>query len=262
MNPLSRQSPRLSNPPLSPRLSVPPKADILGISVDQISRPDALAHCLAFMTSLHKHLVITANSLLLMEAQKNKKLKEACHLSSLIIPESSGVSWAALTLHFSKMHRFPGIDLAFSLLGLCEQHEIPVYLLGGRAGIPKQASRFLYQFYPGIRIVGMRDGYFQKRDHQTIIEDISASRARLVLVALGMPKQEIWIQENWTHLPPALYMGVGGTFDVWAGALSRAPQFFQKSGLEWLYRLKQEPKRWRRMAQLPRFALKVLSHRF
>jgi N-acetylglucosaminyldiphosphoundecaprenol N-acetyl-beta-D-mannosaminyltransferase len=107
-------------------------------------------------------------------------------------------------------------------------------------------------------IAGVRDGFFKESDEETILRDIAHSRAKVVLIAMGMPRQELWIHRNMHRLPPAIYMGVGGTLDVWAGDLKRAPRWMQALGIEWLYRLIQQPWRITRMWQLPRFALKVI----
>ncbi|OVE76953.1 hypothetical protein BVX98_03985 [bacterium F11] len=238
------------------------RINILGTGVDSIPRHEALQKASQFMTSLRSHHIITANSLLILEAQKNPALHQACQKASLVLPDSAGVSWAAITLHASRLYRYPGIDMAFEMCGIAQSMNVPIYLLGGEPGISKNAARYLYQQLPRLVIAGMRDGFFQERDEKSIFDDIAQSRARLVLVAMGMPKQEIWISQRWPHLPPAVYMGVGGTLDVWAGKVNRAPPLVQKSGFEWLYRLGQEPSRWKRMTQLPKFAIKVITRRF
>lgn len=198
---------------------------------------------------------------MVLETQKNPLIKDICEDASLVIPESSGVTWAASYTGIGKVERIPGIDFAFNLCALADQLNVPIYLLGGGAGIAKKAGRFLNTVYPQLQISGMRDGFFNKEDEPAIIRDIAASQARLVLVALGMPKQELWIHKHLSHLPPAIYIGVGGSFDVWSGKIRRAPTWLRTLGLEWLYRLKQEPFRWRRIAQLPSFATKVISSR-
>lgn len=231
------------------------------MEVDSLTRQEALSYGVELMKSFVSHQIITANALLLLEAQKSPVLQKACREASLILPDSAGVSWAALTLRLSRLHRFPGIDYAFELCGLAESLGIPVYLLGGQPGVQKKAARYLYSHYPNLVITGMRDGFFQARDERSIMDDIGQSRARLVLVAMGMGKQEVWINQHLSALPPAVYIGIGGSFDVWAGNIQRAPGLLQKSGLEWAYRLKQEPFRWKRINQLPKFALKVFLNR-
>ena len=220
-----------------------------------------MAQAVSLMLSDRAHQIITANSLLILEAQKSNDLQAACAASSLILADSIGLSWAARRLQGADPTIIPGIDFAIELCGMAEILSLPVYLLGGKPGVAKGAARALSSRFPTLSVAGMRDGFFKTEDEEAIIADMTQSKARLFLLALGMPKQELWIHKNKHRLPPGVYMGVGGTFDVWAGRLKRAPLWLRKRGLEWLFRFGQEPHRFRRMAQLPKFALKILSHR-
>lgn len=216
------------------------------------------------MTSDRFHHVITVNSLLVLDVKKNPSLKSICDDASLLIPDSSGFVWANSVLNHIKLDRYPGIDLAFDLCAKAAEKNIPVFLLGGKPGIVEDAKQFLIGHFPSIRIAGCRDGYFSDRDSTSITEEIcnlASGAPMLILVAMGMPRQESWIYENRRNLPAGLAVGVGGTFDVWAGVTARAPQFLQKLGLEWLYRLFQEPFRWKRIMMLPCFVLLVLKSR-
>lgn len=214
------------------------------------------------MTSGSAHQLITANSLLLLESQHSSELRRACTEAEMVSSDSIGISLAAFYLGRPVPHRQPGIDLAKDLCGLAEIESFPVYLLGGRPGVAGKAATALQKEFPNLMVVGMRDGFFRYEDEPAILEDIGRSNARLILVALGMPKQEIWIAENRHRLSPGLYVGVGGSFDVWANVVKRAPILFRKFGLEWLFRLAQEPFRWKRIAQLPTFVFRVLLSRF
>ncbi|MCB4755725.1 MAG: WecB/TagA/CpsF family glycosyltransferase [Elusimicrobia bacterium] len=256
----------LLNPPLSK--STPkggrqqiPRVEILGVPLHSLSKERALGWGISFMLSDHAHHLITANSLFALETQKSAALQEACTHASLILAESSGLAWAAQKLGLTPPPVIPGIDLAYDLCHLAEILSVPVYLLGGRPGVSKEAVSFLTRKFPNLLIAGMRDGYFKPHDDEAIIRDMTLSRSKLFLVALGMPKQELWIHKNRRHLPPGLFVGVGGTFDVWAGQLKRAPLWIRNRGLEWLYRLSQEPSRLRRISRLPQFALHVFISR-
>jgi N-acetylglucosaminyldiphosphoundecaprenol N-acetyl-beta-D-mannosaminyltransferase len=235
------------------------KASILGVRLDTLTKLEIFEALKSFFHSTRPHHVVTLNSLMILETETHPILRDICDDASLVIPESSGVSWAASYTGVGKIERIPGIDFALEACGMAAQLEVPIYLLGGGPGVVKKAAGFLTSVYPTLQISGMRDGYFTKEDEPSIIRDISASQARLVLVALGMPKQEFWIHEHMSVLPPAVYVGVGGSFDVWSGRIKRAPAWLISLGLEWFYRLKQEPFRWKRMARLPEFALKVAT---
>lgn len=153
----------------------------------------------------------------------------------------------------------PGIDFALDLCRWAATQNYSVYLLGGTDEAVDGAAHFLRATIPGIAIKGARSGYFDVAKETEILADIKTKAPRLLLVALGMPRQDVWIYKNLDKLSPGLAIGVGGSFDVWAGHLERAPRWIQNLGLEWLYRLWQEPFRWRRIAQLPVFAMKVIS---
>ncbi len=210
------------------------------------------------MLSQRFHQVITANALLFLEAENDPELRQACESASLVVPESAGAIWALKRLGIPDPYQLAGVDLAFRLCQMAREQGRSVFLIGGKPGVSETAARVLMAKIPGLDIAGTLDGYFDKTKDDLIINTIRESRPAVVLAAMGMPAQDKWIHARRATLPGAICMGVGGTFDVWAGQIKRAPPWFQKRGLEWLYRFYQEPWRWNRMALLPVFALKVL----
>lgn len=234
-------------------------ASILGLPVHLLSKDQARHAAEELIASGRVARIVTANALLVLEAGANPSLLELCLSADLVLSDSVGISWAAWRLGMPIPTRYPGIDLAFDLTFAAEQKRASVFLLGGRPGIAERAAGFLKTARPGLRIAGTRDGFFEAKDDESVIEEVRKSGAGLVLVALGMPRQDVWIHRNRARLPGALYVGVGGTFDVWAGAVKRAPRWFSRTGLEWLYRVVQEPWRWRRIARLPLFLLRVAT---
>lgn len=237
------------------------RSTLLGLPLDRLNRRDALQRASALLIRSQTSHIVTLNALMILASESDPALRKACQEADLVVADSSGVSVASRILGLNGVERFPGIDLADELCRICAEHNHPVYLLGGDKGIAEQAAQALARRHPKILVSGARDGFFKESDEAAILNDIAASHARLVLVGIGMPKQELWIHRLKNHLPAAVYIGVGGSLDVWAGRVKRAPNFVQKLGLEWLFRLQQEPFRWRRMAQLPKFALKVASER-
>ena len=133
-----------------------------------------------------------------------------------------------------------------------------VYLFGSKPGVAEKAGENITKKYPGIKIAGYSDGYFNEEKEQTIIENINRAKPDLLFVCLGAPKQEKWISAHKSELNAGVCMGIGGSLDVFAGTVKRAPEFFTKHGIEWLYRLMKQPSRFVRMLDLPRFAMKVL----
>ena len=234
------------------------RAFVLGLRIDALPRIDAVERAVALSRGDRAAHLVTANSLMAIEAEHNRDLRTACAEADLSVADSSGLTWAARALREPALERFPGVDIAFELCHRAAESNIPVYLLGGALGVADRAGRHLVAAIPGLRIAGSRDGFFREDDEPSVIAAIRESGARIVLVALGMPRQELWIYRNKARLPAGLYIGVGGTFDIWAGMATRAPLWVQDMGFEWLFRLIQEPWRLRRMLGLPLFAWRVL----
>ena len=132
-----------------------------------------------------------------------------------------------------------------------------VYMFGGAPGVAEKAAEEMRKKYPGLKIVGIHDGYFDAKEEKNIIADIKEKKPSLLLVGLGSPKQEKWIYSNLRFTDAKLAIGIGGSFDVMSGNLKRAPEFFCKLGIEWLYRLIKQPTRFKRMMRLPKFVLRV-----
>lgn len=238
------------------------RISIMGLDIDIIPKVDLMPKLRGYLQGTKNHAIITANSLLILESQKLPALKRACENASMVLPDSSGISWAAKQLKLLQPYRIPGIDLAFDLCREAQMMGISVFLFGGNVGVAPRAAHYLKSRFPNLLIGGTHQGFFNWQDEDKILEQIWESGSRLILVGLGMPLQELWINRIKDKLPPGISMGVGGTFDVWAGDLKRAPQWVQKSGMEWMYRLGQEPNRFNRVANLPRFAVKVLTTKY
>lgn len=205
---------------------------------------------------------VTANAEIIMMAQNDSAYLELLKRTDIITPDGAGVVWAAKHLGSPVPERVAGYDLFHQLLQLAAKTQKKVYFFGGKPGIAEQAKAKALELYPGLKIAGCRNGYFQTEENETIINDINNSGAEMLFAALGAPKQEFWLDENKAKLHTNLLMGIGGSFDVLSGKTTRAPLWMQKAGLEWLYRLMKEPYRFRRMAStLPQFVLKILFGR-
>ena len=205
--------------------------------------------------------VVTLNAEMVMQAKHDKALGEAIQQAELVVPDGSGVIFY-LRLRNQQQQRCTGIGLAASLLETAGQLEAssPVCFYGGAPGMAKAAAKVWRQRVPGIAIT-TEHGYLSPKAEQKFRQTLAEQQPQLILVSLGVPRQELWIRENRWLCPQAIWMGVGGSFDIWAGVKPRAPLWLQKNHLEWLYRLYQEPWRWRRMLVLPQFALRALLQR-
>ncbi len=199
--------------------------------------------------------VVTLNAEMAMQALETPDLAEVIHQADLVIPDGAGVVFYFL-VRGRKIQRCPGIELAESLVQLAGDlgEECPIFFFGGKPGIAEIAAKRWQTELPGLAIAGTQDGYLSPEDEPAFKARLQQLQPRLILVGLGVPRQEFWIRENRHLCPEAIWVGVGGSFDIWSGQKERAPVWLQRIQMEWAYRLYQEPWRWRRMLALPQFA--------
>lgn len=204
--------------------------------------------------------MVTLNAEMSMLAIENAALASVIRQADLAIPDGAGIVFY-LRLHGLHVRRCPGIELAESLLeqsGL-NGESYPVFFYGGAPGVAQTAAECWLRQVPELSVAGTQHGYIVSPDEQQqLCDTLQNLQPRLILVGLGVPRQEFWIAEHRHICPQATWIGVGGSFDIWAGAKCRAPKWMQRLNLEWLYRLYQEPWRWRRMLVLPQFAWRAL----
>ncbi|MBD2773511.1 WecB/TagA/CpsF family glycosyltransferase [Iningainema tapete] len=207
--------------------------------------------------------VVTLNAEMTMQAERNAKLAAVIQHAELIIPDGAGVVLYLRLLFWQKVQRTPGIELAESLLRELGEKgtNADVFFYGGAPGVATAAAEFWRSQVPGLRIAGTHSGYHSQPQEQLLHQNLAQLQPKVILVGLGVPRQELWIAQNRHLCPQAIWIGVGGSFDIWSGTKTRAPAWLGNNHLEWLYRLYQEPWRWRRMLALPEFALKALVYR-
>lgn len=244
---------------------VTPSVTILGVRVDRYSQRQALAYMQelierkrADQENVTCQQIVTANVEFVMTAQHNALFRDYINHAALVVPDGIGIVLAARYLGKPVPERVTGTDLMPELARLCARQGYRLYLLGAAPGVAECAARHLQELAPGLQIAGTYAGSPAPAEEDAIIERIRAARADVLCVAYGAPAQDVWIGRNLSRLPVAVAMGVGGAFDFLSGRQIRAPRWMRKWGLEWLYRLYREPRRWRRMLALPRFALQVL----
>ncbi|MFS8854438.1 WecB/TagA/CpsF family glycosyltransferase [Synechococcus sp. H55.2] len=200
--------------------------------------------------------VVTCNPEMIMQAQRDPAFAQVLQRAELVIPDGAGVVWA-LRRQGIRVQRVPGIELAEALIALAAERGWRLALVGGRPEVNRAAIQHWHACFPSLSIWGYH-GYFSPAEEENLLHTLQDFQPQLVWVGLGSPRQELWIQRWRSLLPQAIWMGVGGSFDIWAGQKRRAPRWWRDHHLEWLYRLYQEPWRWRRMLALPRFAWRVL----
>jgi N-acetylglucosaminyldiphosphoundecaprenol N-acetyl-beta-D-mannosaminyltransferase len=234
------------------------KVYVLGVPIDSITMEAAVKKIETFIQGSQPHLIATANAEMVMMAQQDDDLAAILNSASLVVPDGAGVVWAARYQGNHVQERVAGFDLTQNLLAEASKKGYRIYLFGAGPGIAEKAKQIAEKLYPGVNIIKTRDGFFSADDENEIIEDICKSHPDILLVALGVPKQEKWLARNLSRLQVPVAIGVGGTLDVMAGAAKRAPLWMQQANLEWLYRLLRQPQRAIRMLALPRFVLKVI----
>lgn len=237
-----------------------PTIDLLGLKVSRVNRSQALEILQRFIDSGDPHLVVTADASGHVIASGDPEFLRIVNGADLVTPDSTGILWAAKRLGTPLEERVSGVDLAEQLCKESAHRGYGIYFYGAAPGVAEEAAETMRQRYPGCNIVGTADGFQSSPEQQAaLIRDIREKRPAVVLVAMGIPKQEKWIVQHMQDLGAAVYMGVGGTFDVFSGRVDRAPLWMQRRGLEWLYRLYRNPKKYAKVATLPVFVLRVLT---
>lgn len=237
------------------------RAYVLGYPVDIVSMVDALNLIGEFWQSHKPMHVVTLNAEMTMQSLSNNELGQIIEKADLVVPDGAGVILAlrARGAEFEKVSRLPGIELAANTLETANRLGKKVALLGGKPEVMENLIKVVKEKYPGIKLTAAINGYFKEEEEAKVVEELAAESPDLLLVALGVPRQEYFIHKHRPKFPNTVMIGVGGSFDVWTGYVQRAPETYQKLHLEWLYRLIKEPWRFKRMAgTLPKFAVSSL----
>ena len=233
------------------------RIDVLGVSFDDLTMDEAVEIALGFMQERRACYACTPNPEIVMAAKGDAALRAALSGAELVLADGVGITKAAAMLGTPLKSRVPGIDFASNVISRLAQRGGSVYLLGAKPLVAEAAAEKLTQTYPGIVIAGTNDGYFT--DDAPVIEKINAARPDFLMVCLGSPKQELWMSANAGWLSCGLMAGLGGSLDVLAGNVQRAPETWRRLGLEWLYRVIKEPKRLGRVMKLPAFVLEAAA---
>lgn len=207
-----------------------------------------------------KTYVVTANAEIVMYAKENVSYFNIITKADYIVPDGIGVVKGAQILKKEIKERVPGIELMVDLLKIANKFNQKVYFYGAKNEVIEKMIKRIKSDYPNINIVGYSNGYINDSDNK-ITDEIINLEPDYVFVAKGAPLQDEWINKVIQKTNKGLFMGVGGSFDVLAGEVKRAPEIWQKLNLEWLYRIAGDPKRWKRSMALPKFVIEVLKLR-
>lgn len=235
------------------------KVNVLGVNFNSTNLDEAVEYGLECVNAHNASYVVTPNPEIVLEAENNPDLQYALSAAAMVLPDGIGVIYSAKILGTPLAGRVTGIDFATGMLRALSERNGSVFLLGAKSGVAEKAAFNIMREFSGIQVVGTHDGYFD--DDGPVIEEINNVKPDFLFVCLGFPKQEIWMHENTSRLDVGLMAGLGGCLDVFSGEAERAPMFFQKAGLEWLFRLYKEPSRIGRMAKLPKVLFKSVGQR-
>jgi N-acetylglucosaminyldiphosphoundecaprenol N-acetyl-beta-D-mannosaminyltransferase len=230
---------------------------ILGSRVDPVDMDEAAQRIAQLLAQRRFAQVVTFGSEMAMYARRDPAYREVVNDADLVVPDTIGVVYAARLLGQPLRERVAGIELIGRICEICAHEHVRIFMLGAAPGVAQEAAAVLQSRHPNLAIAGCRDGYFSQAEEPEVLADVAASGARVVFVALGFPRQELWVRAHAAELGSVVCIGVGGSFDVLSGRLQRAPSLLRAIGLEWLYRLVTQPHRLGRQLALPGFAALV-----
>lgn len=230
--------------------------------VNDLTQDELNIRMMNFTKSNSSNIIISLNTLSFLKAVKDDEFKGIIRNSALIIPDGMGIILASKILNAPIRNRITGIQLLEQACSLSQKYKYKIYLLGSKQKIIEKAYTNIRLKYPIAKIAGYRNGYFSEKEGKEIAREISSLKPHFLFVGLGQPKQEKWIFDNIDVLNIPFCAGIGGSFDVISGKLKRAPEWIQKSGLEWLYRTIQQPKKIKDTIKLPLFLFYVLKEKF
>jgi len=239
------------------------RCDILGVYIDAVTLPESLAMIARFLSdrSSRKYMVVTPNPEFLVTAHRDTDFRFILNKADLAIPDGVGIILASRLMGYEMKERVAGVDLVDGVCRYSEENGLRVMFFGGRGNVAERTYECLigkYSKLSGTFLPGPNDiEYLSDEEKEHILTLISESKPDVLFVAFGAPKQEKWIYQNLREISAKVTIGVGGAFDMISGKVPRAPITLRKFGLEWLWRLVQEPWRWKRQLRLFRFAVLV-----
>lgn len=207
-----------------------------------------------------KTFIVTANPEIVEYANKHNEYKKLIKTADFIVPDGIGIIIASKILRKPLLERITGYDLLFELLDLANKYSLNVYFLGAEKDVIEKAANILQNDYPSMNLVGYHHGYIDIND-DALAESIAECKPDIIITALGFPRQEEWVCKYYDIFDKGIFIGVGGSFDVISGKVKGAPEVWKKMNLEWLYRLTQQPSRWKRMLVIPMFIFRVICAR-
>lgn len=243
--------------PFMPQERSVERVSVLGLPTDRVSLSQTEEILTKFLDSERTHLVFTADSNAYICAQTDERYRRCFEEASLVTPDSAGPAWALGRYGKPVPGRVSGVDLVEVLCRISAATGARVFFLGSAPGVAEAAARNLVEKYPGCVVVGSRDGYFGTSTNEEVALEIAKSEPDILLVGMGMPRQEEFILDTASIIRAKIGIGVGGSLDVHSGMVKRAPAIFQKLRIEWVWRTILNPRKLEKVRNLPRFYLQV-----
>ncbi len=235
--------------------------NVLGVNISKLTQKETLTLINEAVRDREKKFIATANPEIIVYANKDEQYMDVLQKADLITPDGIGVVKGVRILGEHIPERVAGFDLFMDILKVANENKYSIYMLGAKDTTLNKAVGVINEKYPNVQLAGSHHGFFGD-DDQSIIDTIKHEQPDFIFIALGFPRQEKWIAKNIHHFNKGVFMGLGGSFDVLSGEIQRAPKFWRRLNLEWLYRLVSQPTRWKRMLSLPKFILKLIKTRF
>jgi N-acetylglucosaminyldiphosphoundecaprenol N-acetyl-beta-D-mannosaminyltransferase len=241
----------------------PERINVLGVPLDLVNMQSALDATERMINGdAHSGCVLAVNPEKIIALRKDDWLLGFFRKADVLIPDGIGAVWAASYLSGAKVGRVPGADFMQNLCAIAAQKGYRTFFYGAKEVISEGAVDILKERYPGLKVVGRRNGYVSTDEMEPLVSEINESAAQILFIALGSPRQEQWIAQYGDRLQVKVIQGIGGTLDTITGHVKRAPASWQRHNLEWLFRLLKEPNRIKRQIQLPVFALMVVKQKY
>ncbi len=227
--------------------SEPHRREILNSFFDVVTTTQSVDWATNLINSGGRGYICTVNVAILMMMRSNPRLQKFVDNAALIVADGQPIVWASRLLCRPLPERVSGVDLIDEIAKKSADGDFKIYLLGAKSKVIEAAVAKLRKKYPGVNICGYSNGYFSKEEIPQRVATIRESGAHVLFIGMGVPLQEFFLDDNWPQLGVNLAVGVGGSFEIFAGTKKRAPIWMQNTGLEWFYRLLQEPRRlWKR----------------
>ncbi len=237
----------------------------MGVRIDNVSMGEVINAVEDKIDNKEQYIIYTPNTEIVMMCQKDKEFLNLVNQSDINVPDGIGLIYASKIKNLPLKEKVAGFDLSIEMLDLANKKGLKLYSVGGKPGVAETAMKNIHEKYPNISIAGCHHGYFKgthlgmngHEEELKVVHEINKANPDILFVGFGAKKQEQWIQYNRDKLNASIIIGNGGTIDVIAGNVKRAPEIFINLGLEWLYRLIKEPSRISRQIVLPVFMIKI-----